>query len=375
VIEPAPVRAGSYFSEEDVRRARAFRRPQVAVHLARMALDTAVLGALVRRPPRVLHGPFRRPLVAAAVSGCALATLVRAAGLPLDALARRRGRRVGLVTGSWGGWAGDVARSTAIGGALAGTGAALGLALVRRSPGRWWVPGSAAMVASATLSAYVAPVLLDPVFNRFVPLAPGPLRDDVLALARRAGVDVGQVLRMDASRRTTAVNAYVTGLGRTKRVVLYDTLLDGFPPEEVRSVVAHELAHVHHRDVGRSLVFLAVVAPAALRAAARVADRLAPPEDRPGPVALPALTLATGAVASLVGIVANQLSRRVEARADAYALRLTGDPDAFIGFERRIVTRNVADPAPSRVVSFLLASHPRAVERIGTAVAYRAGAR
>jgi STE24 endopeptidase len=80
-------------------------------------------------------------------------------------------------------------------------------------------------------------------------------------------------------------------------------------------------------------------------------------------------------VATLVGLVANQLSRRVEARADSYALRLTDEPDAFIGFERRIVVRNLADPAPSRLASFLLGSHPRAVERIGTAVAYGAGAR
>ena len=96
---------------------------------------------------------------------------------------------------------------------------------------------------------FLGPVILDPIFNTFTPLPEGSTRDDVLALARRAGVDVGEVYEVDASRRTTAANAYVNGIGRTKRVVLYDTLLTEFTPAETRLVIAHELGHVHFRDV------------------------------------------------------------------------------------------------------------------------------
>ena len=116
--------------------------------------------------------------------------------------------------------------------------------------------------------------MLDPVFNKFTPLPAGATRDDVLELAKKAGVDVGEVYEVDASRRTTAANAYVTGLGHTKRVVLYDTLLKDFTPAETRLVVAHELGHVRYRDVPHGLLWLALVAPFATLVVARVGEKL-----------------------------------------------------------------------------------------------------
>ena len=126
---------------------------------------------------------------------------------------------------------------------------------------------------------YAGPVVLDPVFNKFTPLKQGQVRSDVLALARQAGVKVDKVYEVDASRRTTAANAYVTGLGSTKRVVLYDTLTDDFSRDELRLVVAHELGHVHYNDVPRGLLWLALVAPASLFAVQRMTERLSPGRD------------------------------------------------------------------------------------------------
>src|SRR4029453_814406 len=122
-------------------------------------------------------------------------------------------------------------------------------------PRRWWIGGAVGVVGIAALFTYVAPVVLDPVFNKFEPLEQGPLRSDVLELADRSGVDVGEVYRVDASRRTTGVNAYVNGIGHTKRVVLYDNLIDRFSRDQIDSIVAHELGHVHHRDVPRGLLW------------------------------------------------------------------------------------------------------------------------
>lgn len=179
---------------------------------------------------------------------------------------------------------------------------------------------------------------------------------------------------VDASRRTTAANAYVAGLGSTKRVVLYDTLLEHFSRDEVRLVVAHELSHVHYRDVPGGLLFLALVAPLGVLAVQRLSERLAP--GRSGtPGVLPATALSLALVSGTIGVVSNQLSRRVEARADSYALRLTGEPEPFIGFERRIAIRNVADPEPPGWQVLLLSTHPPIVERIGTGVAFERGAR
>jgi STE24 endopeptidase len=373
-LAPAPVDVGSYFTSAEIERARAYRRPQLALGIASAGLDAALLAALAARPPRALLRGTEHPAAAAAVTGAALAKGLTVAGLPLAAVARRRALAVGLSTQSWRGWAGDVVKATAIGATLAGGASAAAVGLMRRFGSRWWLPASAGASAFGVLIAGAGPVVLDPLFNRFDPLPEGPTRSDVLALAERAGVRVGEVFAVDASRRTTGANAYVTGLGPTKRVVLFDTLLEHFTRDEVRLVVAHELAHVRHRDVLRGLAFSALVAPAATAAAARVAERLAPEGTQPGPAVLPALALATGLVAVPISLVANQLSRRIEVRADLFSLRLTGASEPFVSFERRIAVRNLADPAPPRWRTRLLATHPPTLERIGLAVAFSASA-
>jgi STE24 endopeptidase len=373
VIEPAPVRAASYFSGTELERARDFRRPQVLLGLGVMVVELGLLALLVARPPRRLRGPFRRPILAAAAAGAALSVLVSVAPLPVQVVARQRAKDVGLVTQWWPGYGFDLVRSWAIGAVFAGIGAAIAVGLIRRMPRTWWIPGSVAVVAFGAITTYAGPILLDPIFNRFTPLPAGQTRSDVLDLARKAGVDVGQVYVMDASRRTTAANAYVNGLGHTKRVVLYDNLLDDFSLDETRLVVAHELGHVRYDDLPRGLIWLAIVTPFGLFAASRMTLRLAPQEERPGPAVLPALALSVAVIVFLITTVSNQLSRRVEARADSYSLQLTDEPDAFISFQRRIALKNVSDPDPWDWTSFLFGTHPTTVDRIGTGVAAREG--
>jgi STE24 endopeptidase len=356
LVDPAPVKAASYFSPDELDRARDFRGPQLALYGGILLVQAGVLVVLVRRPPRM------RP----AAAGALLAVALAVAPLPLSAIARQRAVDVGLVTQSWGGWAADVAKSlgiTAVEGALFG---AVGILLVRRLGRRWWIAGSAVVVLVAAAYTYAGPVVLDPLFNRFRDLPAGRTRNDVLELASKAGLKVGKVLEVDASKRTTAANAYVTGLGSTKRVVLYDNLIKDFTPDETRLVVAHELGHVHYNDVPRGLLYLAIVAPFALFAVSRVAGR---------DPTVPALAGALLVVAIPVTIVSNGLSRAVEARADAYALKTTGDTKAFIGFQKRIAIKNIGDPDPPRWQTVLLGTHPTTVQRIGLAVstARRAG--
>src|SRR5262249_28305608 len=230
--------------------------------LASVAVEGAALAYLVARPPRMLTSLGSRPVAGAAAGGAALTVGFTLIGLPLSAVSEQRSRNVGMSTQRWGGGLSDVAKASAISSALTGAGAATAVALIRRYPQGWWIPGAAAVVGFSVLMVFAAPVLIDPIFNKFEPLPTGELRDEVLQLARRADVNVGEVYRVDASRRTTATNAYVWGLGATKRVVLYDTLIDGYPDDQVRSVVAHELSHVVHKDVQRALSWLAIVAPA-----------------------------------------------------------------------------------------------------------------
>jgi STE24 endopeptidase len=368
--EPVPVEARAYFSAGQVEKAEAFRTGQLWIYVAQTAIGLGVLALIVRRPPERL-ATLRRPVLAGAAVGAAISVAVGVAALPLSAVARERAKDVGLVTQSWAGWAGDKALSQGIAAGFAGLGGAVLVLTMRRFGARWWIPGAVAVVAFGAITTYAGPVVLDPLFNDFKRLPPGELRSDVLELARKAGVDVGEVYEMDASRRTTAANAYVTGLGHTKRVVLYDTLVEDFTPAETNMVVAHELGHVHYHDVRNGLLWLAIVAPFGTWAVAVLAERFAPRGAALGPRAVPAVALSLALVVPMITMVSNQLSRDVEQRADAFSLELTRDPQTLIDFQRRIATKNVSDPDPPAVSRFLLGTHPTTLQRLGQAEAFR----
>ncbi len=369
VPAPVAVRPEDHFSAAEIARARAYARPQLALALARSALDAATLARLVRHPPGARRRSASRPLLGGAATAVGLSTALTLQALPLRAISRRRARAAGLDTQSWRAWAEDLAKATAIQTGFAAAAGAAAVHATRRWPRGWWLAGAAGSVAFGTGLAALAPVLLDPIFNDFKPLPEGQTRGDVLALAQAAGVAVREVYSVDASRRTTAANAYVTGIGPSRRVVLFDTLLEGFDRDQIRLVVAHELAHVRHRDVPRSIAYAACVAPVAALAAQRLSWELS--DERGTPGALPALGLATAIVGFPVGVIGSRLSRAVERSADHFALTLAGAPDAFISFEREIALRNVADLDPPRWVSVLLASHPPTAERIGAALAFK----
>jgi Zn-dependent protease with chaperone function len=377
VIDPAEVPESRYFTATQLEHVRDFAAGQRALGLGALALQGALLGLLVARPPRrsvrlVERAGRGRPLVAAAIGGAALAVTLRLAPLPLSAIARQRSIDVGLVTQDWAGWAEDVAKATAIAAAGAAAGAAIFLSLMRRFPRRWWIGGAIVTVTVAIVFTWLAPVVLEPLFNRFEKLPEGRTRSDLIALADRAGVKVDDVQVVDASRRTRAANAYVTGIGQTKRIVLYDTLLERFSPEQVEIVVAHELGHVKHRDVPRGILWVALVAPAGMYVVMLLTGRWsARAGARPGSTAsLPAFAVALALVSFGATVISNQLSRRVEASADTFAIEQTRAPAQFISMQRRLTLANVSDPDPPQPLVWLFGTHPPAIDRIGTAVAY-----
>jgi CAAX prenyl protease N-terminal, five membrane helices len=227
LIEPARVHESAYFTEAELERARGFARGQRVIALGALALEGAVLAFPVARPPqrgvRLAEQATRgRPLAASALVGAALVIVAGVVQLPLRAVARRRAINVGLATQPWRGWATDAAKGLAISAGFAAAGAALFTSLARRFQRMWWLVAAAALPAIEMVFAWLAPVLLAPIFNRFTELPQGESREHVLALAEKARVDVGGVFVVDASKRTSGTNAFVTGLGSTKRVVLYD---------------------------------------------------------------------------------------------------------------------------------------------------------
>ncbi|MGW4947473.1 M48 family metallopeptidase [Actinoplanes sp. NPDC004185] len=371
---------------DQVQRARAFHsdlRPGSYGAMAVSLLAALVLGLtpLGARLVSLVGRPFGDHWIARAVlGGLVIVLVVEVLTLPFAAWRHTIVVRYGISTQTWGSWAVDLAKSYAVGAVIGGL-ALLGFFTVTRlAPRWWWAFGAAGAAALVVLLSFVLPVLVEPIFNKFTPMAQGPLRTELMSLAARDGVPVRDVLVADASRRTRAVNAYVSGFGPTRRIVVYDTMLTEATPEEVVSVTAHELGHAARGDVVTGTIIGALGAAAAVIALYLLGSlgwllRLAGTESMGEPRTI-ALLLALVSVAGVVGGPVQALvSRRIEARADAHALELTGDAATFEAMQRRLGSVNLSDPDPPTWEHVMFASHPSTVERMAAARAYARGER
>jgi STE24 endopeptidase len=306
--------------------------------------------------------------------GSLLVSVVGAvASVPLDWSAQRVELSEGLSHQAWGSWLSDHAIALAVTWVFTTVGLLVFVGIARLAPRSWPLWAALAAASLAMLGSFVYPVVVEPLFNHFTPMKAGPLRSDILDLAAREHVHVGDVLVADASRRTTTLNAYVSGFGSTRRVVVYDTLLTGLPQSQIEVIVAHELGHARHGDVligtvlgalgsafGVGLLGMLLGSRRLLGRAG--ADGLADPRVVP-------LVLALVVVGSLLASPAqNTISRAIEARADRSALGATRDPDTFIAMQRQLALRSLADPTPPAWSQFWFGSHPTTLQRIGMAV-------
>ena len=281
-------------------------------------------------------------------------------------------RRFGFSRESTAAFALDRLKAVTIGSVLTGL-ALAGLVLCARSfPSAWPVVAGVGAALLVLLLSFVAPVVLEPMFNRFRPLEDSGLRAAVLGLAVRSGVPVREVLVADASRRTTKLNAYVSGLGATRRVVLYDTLVEKASEPEVLTVVAHELGHRRFRHVafGTAIAMAGaagyVVVLWALLSSQGVLDAIG--ASGPGDPTIAAFALLVG---SLLGLAAAPfhaaLSRRWEYACDRFALEQTGDLGAFELAFGQLSESNLPDSAPPHLAYLWLFSHPTVPERVAAA--------
>ncbi|MEX5719736.1 M48 family metalloprotease [Geodermatophilus maliterrae] len=373
-----PVSADAGLPAEALRRAEALAADIRPASLAGLLLGltvSALLGLtrlgsrLVTAVARPLGGRWVWQVLLGTV---ALVVIGRLATLPVSAYGEVVRHRYGLSTRSWPLWLRDVAVSTAIDAGLTALGLLVLVALARRAPGAWWAWAAAGAAGLVVAGSFLYPVVIEPAFNSFQPLPAGQLRSDLLELAEESGTPVDDVLVADASRRTTSLNAYVSGFGSTRRVVLYDTLLADVPDAEVESIVAHELGHVATDDVltGTLLGALGAAGAVALLGWLLTWSPLLrrAGADSPGDPRVVPLVLLLVALGSLVGTpVQNLVSRHVEARADLHALDLTGDAAAFIEMQRRLAETNVSDPSPPAPWQWFFGSHPTAAQRIALA--------
>jgi len=366
-----PTLAG--FTADEVRKARRYHRPLYVVMVVEGVAWFALLALLSFGPPgRAIDravGPW--PWAAATVAWSVVVVVVPfAVTLPLSFwFGHRRERRWGFSTQGSGGWLTDRAKGVLVGVVLT-SGLMVGLVgLARWLPRAWPLVAAPVAAAVVILLSFVAPVVLEPLFNRFKPLEDGALVDQLRALSVEAGVPVSDVLVADASRRTRRENAYVSGLGSTRRVVLFDTLLGRADPRQVRLVVAHELGHrrLRHVALGTTLATGAMVAGVfGLWALLELhgVRTLAGVTGAGDPGVVPFVAFAGGIAGLLAGPLQSAVSRRLERDADRFSLDLTDDLVVFEESHRDLARSNLADLDPPRAVYLMTFSHPTPPERI-----------
>lgn len=285
--------------------------------------------------------------------------------------------RFGLSTQDIRGWLTDLVKSFGVS-ILLGVPLLVGLyALIRVFPETWWLWAVIAYTVVGTVLTMLTPVLLLPLFYKLEPLGEAyhELVERLLMLADRASATAQGVYTIDMSRRTRAANAALVGMGKTRRILLGDTLIDSFTTDEIESVLAHELGHHVHRDIPLSILFQSCLNLIVFFVGAKTLEWIASSLGIPfvyNPALLPALVLVFSVVGFLTMPIGNAFSRWRETMADDFALRMTQNPSAFVNAMTRLANQNLAEASPERWIVFLLHSHPPLEDRIARAKRFTA---
>lgn len=361
---------------QDEETARRYERGSLWLRLMNAAIFAgAVLALLLSGASVALRDAVREvsgnAWVQVALFVAVLVTAYSLLTLPIDYLTDfRREHRYGLSHQTLRGWLADQAKSFLVGLALSIVVLEGAYFLLRRAGDWWWLWAAGGMVLFSVLMTSLGPVVFMPIFWKLRRIDDPALTERLTAIAERQGTRVTGVYRMEMSAKTRRANAMVAGLGRTQRIILGDTLLDGFTPDEIAVIVAHEVAHQRHRDLWKGIAVSAVltlvglfVASLALRALAG----LGPLEGPADLAALPILLLSLAVFGLITLPAGNAYSRWRETLADRAALQATGLVGPFIEAMRRLASLNLANPAPHPLVELVFYSHPSIRRRIAMA--------
>jgi STE24 endopeptidase len=284
--------------------------------------------------------------------------------------------RYGLSVQTWRAWLWDRAKGAALGGILGLVLLEVMYALLRASPHWWWLWTALVMLFLTVILSNLSPILIFPLFYKFTPLDDEELVTRLTRLAERAGARVRGVYRFDMSSKTVEANAAVVGLGNTRRIILGDTLLANFSPDEIETVLAHELGHHVHGDLGKGILVQSALTLGGLWLASLIlrwgviAFGFAGIADV---AAMPLLALAMGVFGLVTMPLSNAYSRWRESMADRYALETTCKPQAFAAAMTRLADQNLSEADPERWVEVLLYSHPAISRRVAMAKAFDSG--
>jgi STE24 endopeptidase len=373
---PAASRAEDYFSASEIETGKKFSAEKLGFWTADLLVGIAfwtallALGLAAGLEKTLLRFTGNRFWAAALLFFLSVFLLQFIVDYPLSFLRSfRHNHAYGLSNLTFAAWTFENLKMLAISLILAVPGFTALYLVMRLTPARWWLWMSAFLGIILLVMTELWPVAVNPLFNKFTPVAEGSLRNRVVALAAKAGMDVDDVYVMDASRQSKHTNAYFTGLAKNRRIVLYDNLVKDNTEAEVTSVIAHEIGHWKHNHIWKglafsiaSIIFFFFLADKALAFwAAKGWCGVASQGALAGaPVLYLLITLAT----TLSLPLQNAVSRQFERTADREAILLTNDPATFISSMQKLARRNLSDVEPSPLKEWIFYSHPSAMERI-----------
>lgn len=366
-----PDKAAQYFTPEQIAQGRAYHRVMRVVYIVSFLAQGVFLSWLVfgghvtRLSRRCLEAAGDNYWAGALLFSLGLWLFLNLLNLPFSFFnSYYWQQRWGFSTQSFGGWWSDYAKSAGIELILFAAGVTVLFWLVGKSPKSWWLLGAGLFSLWLVVQTIIWPVVVAPLFNKFTPARETWVVEMGQELAEKAGIAVDEVLVMDASRRTTQTNAYFTGLGRTKRIVLYDTLLNNYSPDEVKAVVAHEMAHWQQGHIVKGVSWGILGIFILWGGLSLILPKSYLPGALPSPHILPAILLFMMLFSFISSPVQNYLSRGMEREADRVAVLLTGDAKAAADLQINLAVKNVSDIAPAGFIVWFSYSHPPALSRI-----------
>jgi Zn-dependent protease with chaperone function len=337
-----------------------------------------LLGGVSRRIRDASERVTKRPFVVAMLSIAITIVAIELLEFPLTYYAGFSvPHRFDLTDQSLGAFLGDLLKGLAVNVVIGSVFGALAL-LVLRKVRRWWLVLWIVSIPLILLLFVVQPIVLDPIFNKFVPLQNAQLRQKLLTLASRAGIEGGRVYQVDKSKQTKTMNAYVNGIGPTNRIVMWDTLLAKMTDDEVLGVMAHEMGHYVLKHMWKGLAFYLAISLGILFLTQQAHDRglrrwgtrwgIRGPGD---PASLPWLFLLIGLISFVLSPVLSSYSRSMEHDADIFALELTRDNEALASAFVKLAEDSKRDPRPHPFIEFWRYTHPSIARRIEFALAYK----
>jgi STE24 endopeptidase len=278
--------------------------------------------------------------------------------------------RYGISTQTFRQWLSDVLKSGLIELVLGTAAVAVVYWLLTSFPEIWWLMAWGLMLIVTVIFSLLAPVMLMPIFYKVKPMEDSGLKTRLENLAAKAGAKVQGIYTLDFSSKGTTANAGLMGIGKTRRIVVSDTLISSYPPDEIEVIIAHEIAHHLHGDIFRLFVVQSAVYLLIFKIADLIFGYSAVQIGFTGmtdPAALPLLILIFTLLAAAVSPISNAYSRKMEIQADAYAIALTRDPDSFIDAMTRLTDQNLAVADPPKWEEFIFHDHPSYNKRKGLA--------